>query len=403
MLNLRILFISYWPLSDVLTQAAVLPNLSLLKQTSSISEVLLVTIERETNPQSKLLADEFSFVKHIPIHSRNYSISLLNKANDFIVFPKQLLQVVKQQKVDMVLAHGAMAGALAFKVWQSINVPFYVSLFEPHADYMLDSGVWSKFSLKYNLQKRWEKMQKKHALGLMPVANNYKQTLLAEGVAAEKIRVVPCVTDNLAFAFDPEKRAGIRKQLKWESATIGIYAGKYGGLYYDEEAFKIYRRCFELMPDFRLLILSPQPREEIQQQLQKYKIDSGKVHIASVPHKQVPDYLSAADFAFATYKPGPSKKYLSPVKIGEYWANGLPVLLTEGVGDETDIIKKEGGGALIDLKKADSLEQAIQQIQTILQDPTHRQEIPELALKYRSVEMLREAYDYFFNQLQQKA
>ncbi|NEM98262.1 glycosyltransferase [Pontibacter burrus] len=296
-----------------------------------------------------------------------------------------------------------MAGALAFKVWENIKVPFYVSLFEPHAEYMLESGVWSKFSLKYNLQKRWQELQKKHASGVMPVANNYKQTLLAEGIAVEKIRVVPCVADNLAFAFDPEKRAEARKQLNWQSATIGVYVGKYGGLYYDDEAFEVYRKCFELIPDFRLLILSPQAKEEIQQQLQKHKIDPKKTYIASVPHGQVPDYLTASDFAFATYKPGPSKKYLSPVKIGEYWANGLPVLLTEGIGDESDIIKKEGGGALFNLSTPGSLENAIEKIKAIVQDPTHRQEIPKLALKYRSVEMLRKAYDYFFNQPHKEA
>ncbi|HEY4651975.1 MAG TPA: hypothetical protein VIG72_11210, partial [Pontibacter sp.] len=104
---------------------------------------------------------------------------------------------------------------------------------------------------------------------------------------------------------------------------------------------------------------------------------------------------------FATIKPYPSARYCSPVKIGEYWASGLPVLLTEGVGDDSDIIKNEGGGALFNLQEPESVKRAIWQIQAILQDPTHRQEIPKLAIKYRSPDKIREAYEYFFNQLQQ--
>ena len=190
----------------------------------------------------------------------------------------------------------------------------------------------------------------------------------------------------------------MRLQLKWEEATIGIYVGKYGGLYYEAEAFHIYKHCFETIPGFRLIILSPHPQEEILQHLGQSSIDIAKVYITSVPHTEVPAFLSAADFAFATYKPGPSKRFLSPIKIGEYWANGLPVLLTEGVGDDSDIIKQEGGGATFNLREEGSVERALEKIQHILKDPAHRQEIPKLAQKYRSPERIREAYEYFFEQ-----
>ncbi|WP_161890254.1 glycosyltransferase family protein [Pontibacter russatus] len=190
----------------------------------------------------------------------------------------------------------------------------------------------------------------------------------------------------------------MRLQMKCEGATVGIYVGKYGGLYYDQEAFYLYKRCLETIPGFRLIILSPHPQEEILQHLGQSGIDKAKVYITSVPHAEVPVYLSAADFAFATYKPGPSKRFLSPIKTGEYWANGLPVLLTEGVGDDSDIIKCEGGGATFNLREEGSVERALEKIQQILKDPAHRQEIPRLAQKYRSPERIREAYEYFFGQ-----
>ncbi|MEJ8756231.1 hypothetical protein WG947_04430 [Pontibacter sp. H259] len=399
---LNLLLLSYWPLNDVLTQGVIVPNIKLLQQVRSISKIILVTIERENLGQhDSAIESELSGIKHIPLHSRNYKLNILNKVNDFILFPKQLRKIVEQEKVDFILGHGSPAGALAYKVYRKIGLPFYVSSFEPHADYMLESGVWSRYGLKYIMQKHWEKQQRKSAFGLMPVAENYKQTLLAEGLSTEIIRVVPCVVNSSDFKFEVQKRIQIRAKLGWEAATIGIYIGKYGGLYYNDEAFQIYQLCFQLIPNFRLIILSPQPVEELTVQLQKYNLDSDKVYLATVPHSEVPAYLSVADFAFATYKPGPSKKYLSPIKIGEYWANGLPVLLTEGVGDDSDIIKNEGGGAVFNLQENGSLEQAIRQIQTILQTSAHRHEIPKLALKYRSPEQVLEAYNYFFNQLQQ--
>lgn len=398
----RVLVLSYWPLTDVLTQAAILPHLGLLQQISSISEIILVTIERENAKQvdSDLLAN-YKHVKHVPLYSKNYKFALLNKTIDFILFPKQLQKLARQEKIDTIVASGALAGALALKVWQKAKVPFYV-LFEPHADYMADSKVWHRGDPRHIFQKKWEEEQLRVASGLLVVTYNYEQYLLCEKqIQKSRIRLCSNPVDVALFSFSRRARNEIRNQLGWKTARVGIYAGKYGGLYYADRAFQIYQKCFELIPDFRLLILSPQPKKEILQQLQKHKIDIERVYLASVSHKEVPVYLSVADFAFATIKPYPSARYCSPVKIGEYWASGLPVLLTEGVGDDSDIIKNEGGGALFNLQEPESVKRAIWQIQAILQDPTHRQEIPKLAIKYRSPDKIREAYEYFFNQLQQ--
>lgn len=391
----RILFLCYWSMHDSLTAATVFPRLLMLQQLEVVKEVVLVTIEREGQSDLELELSEMVKVKHVPLQSRNHVLHLFNKINDFLLFPKQLIQLTKEHQIDVVLAHGSPAGALAYKICKKLKLPFYVSSFEPHADYMQESGVWPKAGLKYFFQKRWEQQQKKSATCLLPVTSGYKAQLISEGVAPEKIIVEPCGVDISLFHFSIEERKRVRQELNIPSAAIvGIYAGKYGGMYYKDEAFEIYRRCFEYFSNFYLLILTPDPVAPILARLEKYGIARSKVYVAKVPHHQVSRYLSAADFAFATYKPGPSKKYLSPVKTGEYWANGLPFLLTEGIGDDSNIIKREGGGALFNLTQKGSLERALGQIKSILQEPSHRKSIPELAKKYRSFDKLQDTYRY---------
>lgn len=398
----KVLFICYWGIEDSLTIATVLPRLKVLQQRQDIEQIVLVTIERETmNAHDATYLSSLNTIKHLPYHSGKRNGRLLEKAFDFVHIPEYLVKITREHNIDYIWAHSAPAGALAYKLWSKTKLPFYVSSFEPHSEYMAESGVWSRFGLKYLFQRYWEKKQKQLSAGLMPVAENYKEQLIREGVPPEKIFTVPCSVNATDFEYDSNIRESFRGKLNWDKAvTIGIYVGKFGDLYYDHEAFQIYNKCFELFPDFRLIILTPRPQERILQQLKEHNIDLNKVYINSVPHEQVPAYLSTADLAFATYKPGPSKKYLSPVKIGEYWANGLPVLLTEGVGDDSDIIKNEGGGALFNLQEEGSLELAIKKIQQILKDPAHRREIPKLALKYRSPDKIKEAYDYFFGNME---
>jgi hypothetical protein len=398
----RIVFIGYWSKHDGLTAATIFPWLKTMQMSDEVEQVIFCTIERDRKLVKKFeLPKELTKVSHHPLYPINTKFSLLTKISDFIQFPKVIKDLVHNFKATGLIAHGTPAGALAFKTWKKTNIPFYVSLFEPHAAYMLESGTWSRFGMKYNFQKYWERQQIKYAEGIMPVAQGYTDLLLQQGVSQDKLRTVPCSVQIDEFQFNIEFRKKIRAQFGWENNTVGVYAGKYGDLYYDDEAFQIYKQCFDQIPDFKLIILSPQPSKNIYQKLNKHNIDVSNVWVGSVLHQEVSKYLSAADFAFATYKQSNSKKYLSPVKVGEYWANGLAVLLTEGIGDDSDIIKKEGGGALFNLAVAGSVERALIQITSILQNPIHRQEIPILARKYRSPDRIKEAYEYFFRKEQE--
>ncbi|MFT2010073.1 glycosyltransferase [Pontibacter sp. 13R65] len=397
-LGKNVLFICYWSWHDGLTRSAAMPHVRVLDENQRINKILLVTIEREHNVDFPIIKKDIGKIAHIPLYPDNFKFNLLTKINDFIRFPKKLVKLVKQYQVDILIAHGAPAGALAYKIWKQTQIPFYVSSFEPHAAYMLESGVWSKSGLKYKFQKHWEQQQKRLAAGLLPVSDHYRQVLEKEGVPPEKLKTVACTTSLHQFNFQLSHRQFIRERLQWQQEVIGIYVGKYGGLYYEQEAFEIYKTCFEQISSFRLLILSPQKQADIEDSLLQHQLDLKMVKVLSVPHEEVPQYLSAADFAFATYKPGPSKQFLSPVKIGEYWATGLPVLLTEGIGDDSDIIEREGGGALFNLGEAGSVEKAIQKIQDIIKQPRHREQIRELAVKYRSQDQIRKAYEYFLGE-----
>ncbi|MEJ7663702.1 MAG: glycosyltransferase [Hymenobacter sp.] len=320
---------------------------------------------------------------------------ILNKIEDFTRFPAELIKQAAAFKPDFILARGAPAGALAYLVWQKTKLPFYVESFEPHADYMLESGVWRRYDPRYLFQRHWEKRQKQLARGLMPVAENYRQQLIAEGVPAERIATVPCSVNAKAFAFEATGRQRVRQLLGFaDSAVVGIYVGKFGGIYYDWEAFAVFRAATDYFgPAFRLILLTPDPIAAVEAKLLAAGLDSKLAFVQRVAHAEVPAYLSAADFAFATIKPAPCRLFCSAIKIGEYWANGLPILLPPGVGDDSLITEKEEGGAVFDLTQSASLPAALSQLAALLGRPYYRERISKLAVKHRSLSRAREAYE----------
>jgi glycosyltransferase involved in cell wall biosynthesis len=271
-----------------------------------------------------------------------------------------------------------------------------VESFEPHADYMLDSGVWRRYDPRYIFQRFWEEKEKKYAQGLMPVAENYRRQLLREGRAASKVVTVPCPVNLDSFAYQPEQGQQVRKRLGFShDAIVGVYLGKFGDIYYDQEAFEVFRAAADFFgPRFRLIVLTPNPLPEVKNKLERVGFSESQYFVTKSPHHEVPGYLSAADFAFAPIKPAPCRLYCSPVKVGEYWACGLPVLLTEGVGDDSDIIRQDpGGGAGFDLAVPDSLPKALATIAEQIQKPGYRAQARALAERYRSVDKSSQAYE----------
>jgi glycosyltransferase involved in cell wall biosynthesis len=394
---MRILFLGYWGLHDGLTTSTVFPHLRLLQERPDVQAIRLVTIERGAQAQATLTFDPgfvASKISFEPLRSRPGRNVILNKIEDFTRFPAELLTQISDFKPDFMIARGAPAGALAYLVWKKIKLPFYVESFEPHADYMLESGVWQRYDPRYLFQKYWEKRQKQLARGLMPVAENYREQLIAEGVLAARIATVPCSVDAASFAFNEDARQRMRQHLGFGLADIvGIYVGKFGGIYYDAEAFAVFRAAADYFgPSFRLIILTPDLETEVAAKLQVSGLGAGQTFVTKAPHAEVPAYLSAADFAFATIKPAPCRLFCSAIKVGEYWANGLPVLLPPGIGDDSAIAEREGGGAVFDLTQPQSLDVALDHLASLLQQPAYREQLRQLAVKYRSVARAREAY-----------
>ncbi|WP_223650888.1 glycosyltransferase [Hymenobacter psoromatis] len=391
---MRILFLSYWGFEDPLTTATVLPHLHVLQARPDVAAIRLVTVERGQAalcPPLLTLPFANNKISFEPLLSPPGQRVLVTKTNDFRRFPRELAEQARQFGADIILARGAPAGALAYLVQRRTGLPFYVESFEPHAEYMRKAGVWRWYDPRYIFQQYWENQQKKRAAGLMPVAESYRRQLLREGVPAERVVTVPCSVSLTDFAYDPIARTKVRQQLAWTADTVGgVYVGKFGGIYYDEEAYGLFKEVAEFFgPNFRLLLLTPQAPAEVRARLAAVDLDSVRVTITKVPFAEVPAYLSAADFAFGLHRPTP---YVSPIKIGEYWASGLPVLLTEGVGDDSGIITAEGGGAVFNLARPDSVSAALASIQEQLTNPLHRVIIQRLAVRYRSVERAREAY-----------
>jgi glycosyltransferase involved in cell wall biosynthesis len=387
---MNILFLSYWSAEDGLSHATVMPHLKILSNIPRVKKVIYCSIERGGQRLNQVALGKKLI--HAPLYSGK---TFLHKIKDFTILPKKLSGLAREHATDILICRGAPAGSLGYMVNKQLKIPYVVESFEPHALYMVESGVWYSQGLKQYFQQKWENAQLKSARYILTVSHHYTLYLAANG-RSDRILTVPCAVDSKQFAFNAWNRQAMRSELGFsDSSVVAIYVGKFGGLYYDVEAFKIFSKAFQSISNFKLIILTPDDPEIVTDKLIRTGLSKSDYYVGHVSHEDVPKFLSAADFAFALYKPSPSKRFLSPVKVAEYWANGLPVFLTEGIGDDSNIIQSEGGGVTFRLEDI-SVMTALKEIEKLI--ITHDRQslsgiISKLAVKHRSFNRVREVYE----------
>lgn len=385
---MNILFISYWGISDGLTVSTVIPHVEILSGCESVNKIILITIERN---KIQIRQNITGKTIHVPLKSKSASLRTFGQILDFMYIPRLLKKHCRDFRIDKIIARGVLAGTLAYKTSKQTGIPFYVESFEPHADYMGDAGVWKRYGLKYAMQKRWESMQMQAASGLITVSQNYKKHL--ESLLIEKAFIfsAPCAVDIPKFKYEALKGSSLRKKFGFDHHdAVGIYVGKFGGLYLEVKDLHFLNEIKKYFHKLGVIILTPSRSRDLVKEIEQVLDPEIKVVIRNEPHHEVPHYLSAADFALSLIKPISSGKYNSPVKHGEYWANGLPILMTPGIGDESEFLEKERGGVFLNM---DNPGESLKKLQELMSDPQHRKNIPEIARKYRSFDKVREAYE----------
>jgi len=391
---MNLIYLSYWGVEEGLTQSSVLPHLKILVKMAEVRSVYFFTVER----YGKVAEQELEGVHHIPVYSKNIKPGVANKINDFLLVRKAILDLTIRVELQLMICRSALAGAIGYLVYKKIRTPFIVESFEPHADYMLEAGVWNRFGLKYLFQKYWEKKVLKHASSIVAVSRHYADFISSK--RASQVYTFGCAVDLVAFSYDQSQREVIRNALGFQECLIGIYVGKFGDIYYDDKAFIIFKRAFDYFGSrFRLIILTSNNKESVYFKIDSVSINRLNVYVGKVPHHDVPYYLNAADFAFSMVKPSPFRKFCSPIKDGEYWANGLPILMGHGIGEDSEIIRAEGGGALFKDDLSD-LEEAFAQLGIYLDIDRKKGIACHLAKKYRGFERLTGIYQQVLSQFQ---
>ncbi|WP_353931287.1 glycosyltransferase family 4 protein [Okeanomitos corallinicola TIOX110] len=190
------------------------------------------------------------------------------------------------------------------------------------------------------------------AAAVIAVSEEVK-TYLIKYVDAEKIYVIP-------NGVNPDRFSNLNVAAESEDFTVGFVGTfkPWHGLSILTEAFA---QLHQKVPQSRLLIVGDGPeRENIQAELSVLGLDDCIEFTGAVNPDQVPQFLAKMNVAVAPY-PAQSDFYFSPLKVYEYMAAGLPVVVSK-IGQLVDLIEPEVNGIFCPPGDAIALAEALEKL-----------------------------------------
>jgi glycosyltransferase involved in cell wall biosynthesis len=399
----NILVVTHWCYEEGLIQSYTLPYLRIIHKMLPASRIFLITHEKNGLEKNKeklaRIADDLR-QDNITLAPEKYHRAGIMKYLSVGISLLRHIWLIASKRIGYVHSFCTPAGSYAWFLSKFTNSTLIIDSYEPHSEYMRDSGTWSEKSFAYRFLRLMEKKQAqsaKHIIattpGMLPFTESRFDITLKNGF------VKPACVNLEKFHYKQIEAENIRSELGLKHKIIGLYAGKFGDFYLDTEIFDFFQSAFEFWKDsLHVLFLSDLKEEQLQQFCAQHQLSRNNFTLVSIPHQLMPSYLSVADFAISPYRPAPSKRFCTPIKNGEYWAVGLPIIITKDISVDSDIIDENGIGYVLRDLSTREYRNAVQKIDSLIKNNRDelRRKIRQIAVEKRSFDIADKIYSKIY-------
>ncbi len=259
----------------------------------------------------------------------------------------RLLQLARALQPDLIHAHSPLLNAYpALHVGRRLGIPVVYEIRAFWEDAAVDHGSTNEGSLRYRLTQWLETRAVRQADRVVTICEGLRQDLVARGIPAEKIGVVPNAVDAEAFVPggepDPELRARLGLTGKRVLGFIGSFYA-YEGL---DLLLAALPQLLAVDPDIRVLLVGGGPQEaNLKAQAQALGVADKVVFTGRVPHREVNRYYDQIDLLVYARHPMRLTELVTPLKPLEAMAQQR-LFIASDVGGHRELIRDGETGLL---------------------------------------------------------
>ncbi len=285
-------------------------------------------------------------------------------------------------------ARSDVAMAVAWSVGGCLGLRTVYDMRGFWADERLDAGLWREGWLSRTirgLEDHWV-----CTADAVVVLTDAAAARLTRRLPAAKIHVIPTAVDLKRFV--PLIKPLYSEADGW---TI-LYSGSLGTWQGLDDIGALFRAVCRRHPGSHLVMLTPEPAERWYGRLLGDDLRPEQV-IAEVDPAPatLARRMASADVGVALYRRTRSAAGCSPVKVGEYLACGIPVVVSAGIGDCDELLPRWRVGVVV---ASNAWDEAIEALEALRQDADLPRRCHAVAEQFFNVEhgavMYRQLYQH---------
>ena len=372
--NRRVLYISYNGMLDPLGQSQVIPYLKELSRAGVRFTLLSFEGAKAYTPRGRQRCERLRAElakSQIDWHFLRYHKrpSLPATSYDVLAGIRYGSRLVLSKQIEMVHARSHIPATIALRLKRRFGLRMIFDVRGLMAEEYVDADHWKKGSVPYRLTKAMESRALQASDGVVTLTEKIWPAIKDwKGLRGRDVihEVVPCCTDLELFRFSQSDRERVRAELDLQDRFVLVYSGSIGGWYLTDKTADFFVALLKRKPQGHFLWLTGGDKGLIERLMSDRGVNSSQFTVLNVAPAKVASYLSAADVGIAFYKPTFSRLATSPVKVSEYLACGLPVIVNAGVGDSDTFVESQTVGAVINDFNEGEYKQALMTIENLL-------------------------------------
>ena len=248
------------------------------------------------------------------------------------------------------------------------------------AEEYVDAHVWPADGFLFRAVKRAERHLIGRAAGIVVLTARAARLLrdwYPRELAAKPLEVIPCCADlRKTVSHNRVQQTAHATSPRHKSL---VYVGKLGGRYATRAMVELFAAARRIVPDLHLTVLTQSDAAVLRSHAAQLGLESS-ITIRRCEHDLLNLELTQADAGLCLYRGDRSAAAVSPTKIAEYLAAGLPVLASSGMGDVDEILLGHAGlpataglpqgvGVLVDERDPRQLERGASELVRLIDDP----------------------------------
>lgn len=309
-------------------------------------ETVHVTTPRHTHPGPAVEeVEDLTFYRTPAPAAWRTRLPVLREMSEIGATVRRMGEVIEETKPDIIHAHSPVLNGLAgLRAARKAGLPFVYEIRAFWEDAAAAHGSCREGDLRYRVTRALETYTVRHADAVTVICEGLRQDVIARGVDARNVTVIPNAVDLDRFTGEVPRDEALSRELGLEGKVVLGFIGSFYG--YEGLPVLIDALAHMEDPDVRLLLVGGGPEDErLRQQVRDLGLGDRVIFTGRVPHSDVDRYYSLVDVFVYPRLNMRLTDLVTPLKPLEAMAQ-MKMVSASDVGGHRELIEDGVTGAL---------------------------------------------------------